>query len=104
MRGSHLLESRRYGRRRAVAIYGGRGGGRFRDSDAASGCAMVAGFGARGWSWDVASVSGKAGGRTGGSSRGDISLSVSVYGGAAACTRPGAGGGRDGSGGSAGSS
>src|SRR5882672_9026627 len=84
MRGSHLLESRRYGRRQAVAICGGGCGGRFRDSDAACGCAMVAGFGARCWSGNDASVSGKAGGRTCGSSRGDAAISISVYGGAAA--------------------
>src|SRR5882762_10181724 len=78
MRGSHLLESRRYGQRRAAAICGRKRGRGFGDSDASGGCAMVAGFGARGRRGDDAPVSGKAGGGTCGSSRGNFSLPVSV--------------------------
>src|SRR6267378_165065 len=96
MRGSHLLESRRYGRRRAAAIYGGRRGRGFGHSDASGGCAMVAGFGARGRGGDDASIFGKTCWATRFRRGSDISLPVSVYGGAAARARPPTGGDRSG--------
>src|SRR6266849_3229589 len=80
MRYLHLLESLRHGRRRATAICGGGCGRGFGDSDASGGCAMVAGFGARGRRGDDASISGKAGERTGGCRGRDASLPVSVHG------------------------